>query len=95
MKLISLATLALALCLAPLHANPLNPKGNAKITTHEAQHIALKHSPGARVAEAKLETVHGTLVWSLKIIEPGNKAPQLVAVDAKTGRIIAAGDQKP
>ncbi|MEO5717694.1 MAG: PepSY domain-containing protein [Chthoniobacterales bacterium] len=95
MKLISLAAFALLLCLVPLQANPLNPKGAAKITKNEAQHIALKHYPGARVADARLETVHGTLVWSLKIIEPGNKAPQLAAVDAKTGRMIAAGDQKP
>ena len=95
MKLIFLAAFALLLCLAPLQANPLKSKSGARITKNEAQHIALKRHPGARVAHAKLEKVHGKLVWSLKIVEAGNKSPQLVAVDAKTGRMTSADGQKP
>ena len=95
MKLISLAACAFFLALAPLQASPLDPEGNAKITKNEAQHIALKHYPGARVSAAKLETVDGTLVWSLEIVTAPGQAAEHVAVNAQTGHIIPAGGEKP
>ncbi len=95
MKLISLAAGAFLLALVPLQASPLNPKGNAKITKNEAEHIALKHYPGARVSAATLETVKGTLVWSLEIVTAAGQPAEHVAVNAKTGRIISADEKKP
>ena len=93
MKLLSLLACSFLLAFS-LHANPLHPPGNAKITKNEAEHIALKGSPGARVTTAKLETVQGQLVWSLQLVESGGAAKS-VAVDAKSGRIVAPSKQKP
>ncbi len=86
MKVISLTTLSLLLSVSLLGASPHDRKG-AKITRNEAQHIALKHYPGARVTATKLETVQGVLVWSVEIA-PANAKSVLVAVDAKTGRVV-------
>ncbi len=89
MKLISLLVLLLALCLSPLQASPLNPKGDAKITKNEAEHIALKHHEGARVTAAKLEKVEGKLVWSIEILGLKAKQATQVTVDAMSGRILS------
>lgn len=89
MKRISLTALSLLLSLSLLAASPHDPKG-ARITKNEAQHIALKDYPGARVTAAKLEKVRGILVWSIEIA-PANAKPVLVAVDAKTGRVVPEG----
>lgn len=92
MKLFSLATLSLLLCVSLLAENPLKPKGGAKITKNEAEHIALKQHHGARVSAARLTTVEGTLIWAIEIA-PSNSKPVIhVAVDAKTGRIISPKD---
>ncbi len=93
MKLISLAALSLLLSLSLLGASPRHPKG-AKITKNEAEHIALKHYPGARVTAAKLETVRGILVWSIEIA-PSNAQPVVVAVDARTGRVEPGKNKTP
>lgn len=87
MKMISFAACAFLLCLSPLQGSPLHPTGKAKITKNEAEHIALKRFPGARVKSAKLETVQGKLVWSLQIVEEGAKPARHVAVDAMSGRM--------
>ena len=94
MKLISLAALALLLAIVPLPANPRHSQSNAKITKNEAEHIALKRFPGARVTAAKLETVDGKLVWSLQLVKGEAKARH-VEVDAMSGRISAAGKGQP
>ena len=86
MKRISFSALALLLSLSLLTASPHTPKG-ARITRNEAQHIALKGYPGARVTAAKLEKVRGILVWSIAIA-PANAKPVLVAVDAQTGHVV-------
>lgn len=79
---------------APLHAeSPLDPKGNAKITKNEAEHIALRKYPGARVSAAKLETVQGHLVWSLQLATT-NDGTKPVAVDAMTGRMAGAHEKE-
>jgi uncharacterized membrane protein YkoI len=85
MKLIPLSMLALLLSLSLLAASPHNPKGT-RITRNEAQHIALKQYPGGRVTSAKLEKVHGVLVWSIAIAR-SNATTVGVAVDARTGRV--------
>lgn len=95
MKLLSLLVLLLALCLPPLRASPLNPKGDAKITKNEAEHIALKHHEGARVTAAKLEKVEGKLVWSIEITRPQVKKFTQVTVDAMSGRILDQKKLKP
>lgn len=85
--LLLLASLSLIL-IAPLHAeSPLDPKGNAKITKNEAEHIALRKYPGAHVTAGKLKKVHGKLVWSLELATAGD-GTKPVAVDALTGRLI-------
>lgn len=94
MKLFSLIVFLSFLVFAPLRAeSPLNPKGDAKITKNEAEHIALRQYPGARVTEGKLETVHGKLVWSLQLATT-SEGTKPVAVDAMTGRITRAQDPK-
>ena len=67
-------------------ASPLETKDGAKITKNEAEHIALKHHPGARVTAAKLETVQKVKVWSVEIAQGEQR--QMVLVDAMSGRII-------
>ncbi len=67
MKLLSLAALSLLLCFSFLSASPPDPKGDAKITKNEAEHIALMRYPGARVTAAKLDKVKGRLVWLIEI----------------------------
>ena len=86
MKLLSLSALSLLLSFSLLTASPSDSK-DAKITRNEAQHIALKQYPGARVTAAKLETVQGTLVWSIQIALPDAKTVA-VGVDAQTGRVV-------
>lgn len=87
--LLLLASLAFLLS-APLRAEtPLDPKGNAKITKNEAEHIALRKYPGAHVTAGKLEKLHGQLVWSLELATAGN-GTKPVAVDALTGRLLEA-----
>lgn len=86
MKLITLSSLWLLLSLSLLAASPHDAKG-AKITKNEAEHIALKHYPGSRVTAAKLETVQGTLLWSIEIAR-SNAKPVAVAVDARSGRVV-------
>jgi uncharacterized membrane protein YkoI len=91
MKLILLVACSVLLCASTLSASPRNPKGDAKITKNEAEHIALKRFPGAHVTWAKLETKEGKLVWSMQLAGPA----QHVAVDAMTGRIAVINEKKP
>ncbi len=88
MKLFSLAVCSLLLGLSFLDASPLDRKGDAKITKNEAEHIALRQYPGARVTAAKLETIEGALVWSIEISQPKLKESTMVAVNARSGRIV-------
>lgn len=67
-------------------ASPLETKSGAKITKNEAEHIALKQHPGARVTAAKLETVQKVKIWSIEIAQGEQR--QMVLVDAMSGRII-------
>ncbi|MGI8891451.1 MAG: PepSY domain-containing protein [Chthoniobacterales bacterium] len=88
MKSFFLVALSLLLGVSFLAASPTNPKGPAKITKNEAEHIALKQHEGARVTAAKLEKVEGVLVWSIDIGQRNGNEITRVAVDAKSGRII-------
>ncbi len=85
----------LVVCLSPFQASPLNPKGDAKITKNEAEHIALKHHEGARVTAAKLEKVAGKLVWSIEVSRPKAKKVTQVTVDAMSGHILSQEKIKP
>lgn len=95
MKLISLALVSILLCCVPLQASPLNPPGHAKITRNEAEHIALKEFPGARVTSANLEKMQGNLVWMIEIAIEKAESPTRVEVDAMTGRILSGANKKP
>jgi uncharacterized membrane protein YkoI len=88
MKLVSLTALSLLLCFSLLSAVPLDTKGGAKITKNEAEHIALKNYPGARVTAARLEKGAGGPVWLIEIAPPKSK-PVAVTVDAMSGRIVS------
>ena len=89
MKLFSLAALSSLLCFSFLSASPPDPKGDAKITKNEAEHIALMRYPGARVTAAKLDKVKGRLVWLIEIAPPKSKPAVAVTVDAMIGRIVS------
>lgn len=94
MRSLSLVAVLSFLVFAPLHAeSPRNPLGSAKITKNEAEHIALRKYPGARVTAAKLETVHGHLVWSLELATT-NDGKKPVAVDALSGRMVGEHGKK-
>ncbi len=95
MKPISLVACCLLLSCATLQAGPHEPKGKAKITKNEAEHIALKGLPGGRVTAAKLETVKGMLVWSVQIVQEKSKPATQVEVDAMSGRILSSRGVKP
>ena len=86
MKLVSLFAISCLLAFSQIDASPHDSK-EPKITRNEAQHIALRQFPGARVTAAKLETVQGALVWSIEIA-PLNAKSVMVAVDATTGRVV-------
>jgi uncharacterized membrane protein YkoI len=88
-KLFSFAALWLLLCFSFLSASPPGPKGDAKITKNEAEHIALMSYRGARVTAAKLEKVPGRLVWLIEIAPPKSKPAVAVTVDAMSGRIVS------
>jgi len=88
MKPVSLTALSLLLCFSFLSASPLD-NGGAKITKNEAEHIALKNYPGARVTAARLEKGAGGLVWLIEIAPPKSKPAVAVTVDAMSGRIVS------
>ena len=73
-------------------ANSADPKGEAKITKNEAEHIALKEYKGARVTAAKLEKVEGKLVWAINILGPKGRRAHQITVDALSGRVL--GEKK-
>ena len=89
MKLVSLTALSLLLCLSFVSASPLDTKNGAKITKNEAEHIALKNYPGARVTAARLEKGAGGLIWLIEIASPKTKTAVAVTVDAVSGRIVS------
>jgi uncharacterized membrane protein YkoI len=89
MKLLSFTALSLLLCFSLLSASPLDLEGEAKITKNEAEHIALKHYPGARVTAAKLEKVAEGLVWLIEIAPPKSKPAVAISVDAMSGRVVS------
>jgi uncharacterized membrane protein YkoI len=89
MKLVSLTALSLLLCFSFLFASPLDTKGGAKITKNEAEHIALRDYPGARVTAAKLEKATGKLVWRIEIAPQKSTPAVVVLVDAMSGRIVS------
>ena len=94
MKLISLAAVVLLTALT-VEASPNEPKSRAKITKNEAEHIALKQHPGARVVSAKLESANGHLVWLLEIAQRPGEPSARVEVDAMSGRIGMPNEKKP
>ena len=59
------------------------------ITKNEAEHIALKNYPGARVTAARLEKAAGGLIWLIEIASPKTKTAVAVTVDAVSGRIVS------
>lgn len=92
MKLLSLTALSLLLCFSLLSASPLDHESDVKITKNEAEHIALKRYPGARVTGAKLEKVAGGLVWLIEVAPPKPRPNVAVTIDAMSGRIVSPNE---
>ncbi len=89
MKLLSLLSLSLIVSLLPLQANANEPRGDARITKNEAQHIALQHHRGARVSSARLAKVNGKSVWLIELTGPKANRVSEVSVDAMSGRVVS------
>lgn len=94
MKLLACVAFCVFVSISCLPASPRDSKGPAKITKNEAEHIALKHFPGGRVAAAKMETVQGKVVWLVQIVPKDARPARRVEVDAVTGRVISLGEKK-
>jgi uncharacterized membrane protein YkoI len=88
MKWICVVAVSLLFFLAPLSVDA-REKGTTKITKNEAEHIALKQHPNARVTSAKLEEVGGKPVWLIQISGPSNGEQSEVSVDANSGRVLS------
>jgi uncharacterized membrane protein YkoI len=61
----------------------------AKISTAQAEKIALAKVPRGKIQSVELENEHHALVWSFDIATPGSKNITEVLVNAKTGNIIS------
>lgn len=87
-----LALLIAAVAVSPAMAKdkPVDPKlaAKAKLTQAEAEAIALKAVPNAKVKASELEEEDGGLRWSFDLNTPGSKDITEVGVDAMTGKVV-------
>ena len=67
----------------------------ARITKAAAEQTALAKVPGGTIKESGLEREKGRLIWSFDIATPGTKDITEVAVDAKTGEVVAVDKETP
>jgi uncharacterized membrane protein YkoI len=67
----------------------------ATITKAQAEKTALARVPQGGIKSAELEKEHGKLVWSFDIARPGTKDITEIQVDAKSGKIVAVGNENP
>ncbi len=88
--LLVLGSVALAVSPALAKDKPVDPKlaAKAKLTRAEAEAIALKAVPNAKVKEAEIEDEDGSLRWSFDLTVAGSKDITEVGVDAVTGKVV-------
>ena len=70
-------------------------EAQAKISKAEAERIALAKVPNGTIKEGELEKEKGRVIWSFDIATPGAKDITEVAVDAKTGEVVAIDKESP
>ncbi|MEI2719047.1 MAG: PepSY domain-containing protein [Gemmatimonadales bacterium] len=70
-------------------------KKEATISEAAARATALKAVPGGVVQDHELEREDGKLIWSYDIKVKGKSGIEEVAVDAKTGAIVAHAHETP
>lgn len=59
-----------------------------KITKNEAQHLVLKHNPGARIQNCRLTGAKGHSVWVVDFMAAGSNKATTVRVDGRSGKIM-------
>ena len=67
----------------------------ANLSKFTAQTLALAEVPHGVVKDGELEMENGKLLWSFDLTIPNSKNIKEVAVDAKTGEIIAVDTETP
>lgn len=69
-------------------------KAQATLPADSAVAIATRNAPkGATITSAELEEEHGRLIYSFDFKSPGHTAVHEVAIDAKTGAMIASAPE--
>lgn len=67
----------------------------ARISADSARKVALARVPGSRVKAAEIEREKGRLIYSFDLVSDGKTGVDEVAVDAKTGAVIAVEHETP
>jgi hypothetical protein len=94
-QLFAVALVAGALSLSVSAKDQKKLEAQAKITRAEAEKTALEKVPGGTIKEGELEEEKGKLIWSFDIATAGSQDITEVAVDAKTGAVIAVDIETP
>lgn len=88
MKLLALCSLFFLVLCIPLTADA-GGRPETKITRNEAQHLALRSYPGARVTAAHLNHAHGHPVWLIELAGPEANQVVHLSVDGMNGRVVS------
>jgi Peptidase propeptide and YPEB domain len=67
----------------------------ARVTKHQAKRIALAKVEHGTIKRAGLEMANGVLIWSVDVMQSGEKDLRDVWIDAKTGKITAVNVETP
>ena len=59
-----------------------------KITKNEAQHLALKQFPNAKIKRCELRPAKPHSVWVVELVKHGDKNITKVQIDGSTGKIL-------
>ncbi len=59
-----------------------------KITKNEAQHLVLKHFPGARIQHCRLQRESGHAFWVVDLVQSGSNKATTVRVDGRSGKMM-------
>jgi hypothetical protein len=67
-------------------ARPAAAPSVTTISRAEAERIALTAVPGEQVRSAELESEHGVMVWSVRVVDGG--VTHDLRIDARTGKVV-------
>jgi len=67
----------------------------ARVTKHQAKRIALAKVEPGTIKRAELEMANGVLIWSVDVMQSGEKDLTDVWIDATTGKITAVNVETP